>query len=64
MTWLREQIAAFDPALVRLIELRYQRGWTLARVAESVGVSIGTIDGRLRRALRDLRRRATEQGHD
>jgi len=64
VTWLRQQIASFDPSLVRLIELRYQRGWTLARVAQSIGVSIGTIDGRLRRALRELRRRATEQGHD
>lgn len=54
---LREQIASMDPRLARMIELRYEGGWTLARIAEAMGLSIGTVDGRLRRALRDLRTR-------
>lgn len=54
---LREQIASLDPRIARMIELRYEGGWTLARIAETMGLSIGTVDGRLRRALRDLRLR-------
>lgn len=53
--WLGEQIAQMDPALARAIDLRYSRGWTLARVASALGISIGSVDGRLRRALRTLR---------
>lgn len=52
---LREQIAALDPQIVRMIELRYEGGWTLAKIAEAMGLSVGTVDGRLRRALRGLR---------
>jgi len=62
--WIQEQIAKFDPELVRLIDLRFQRGWTLRRISESLGLSIGTIDGRLRRALSDLRLQAMDQWHD
>jgi len=53
-----------DPALVRLIELRYLHGWTLARMAQTLGLSIGTIDGRLRRALDHIRRQAQEVRDD
>jgi DNA-directed RNA polymerase specialized sigma24 family protein len=49
-----------DPALARAIDLRYSRGWTLARVASALGLSIGSVDGRLRRALRTLRSMAAE----
>jgi RNA polymerase sigma factor (sigma-70 family) len=59
--WLEAQIARLDPAIVRMIEWRFERRWTLARIGEALGLSIGTIDGRLRRALRDLRERATEE---
>jgi RNA polymerase sigma factor (sigma-70 family) len=58
---LRKQIAALDPQIVRMIELRYEGGWTLAKIAEAMGLSIGTVDGRLRRALRDLRKRREEK---
>jgi RNA polymerase sigma factor (sigma-70 family) len=57
--WLVEQIAQFDPQLVRIIELRYEQRWTLAKIAGAVGLSIGTVDGRLRRAIGELRRRAS-----
>jgi RNA polymerase sigma factor (sigma-70 family) len=62
--WLKHQIKRFDPQLVQLIEMRYQRNWTLARIAEQLGLSIGTVDGRLRRALKQLRERATEDASD
>jgi len=59
--WLRAEIAKLDPDIVRLVELRFDRRMTLARMSETLGLSIGTIDGRLRRALKELGARALEQ---
>ena len=44
-----------------MIELRFEQRWTLGRIGTLFGLSIGTIDGRLRRALKELRDRATEE---
>jgi RNA polymerase sigma factor (sigma-70 family) len=60
IAWLGEQIGRMDPALARAIDLRYSRGWTLTRVASALGLSIGSVDRRLRRALRTLRSMAAE----
>lgn len=58
--WLKQRLEEFDPQLVQMIELRYQRRWTLKRIGEMFGLSVGTIDGRLRRAIQQLRQRAAE----
>ena len=58
--WLRRAIQSLDPQLVEIIELRFENRWTLARIANRLGLSIGTLDGRLRRALNHLRQRARE----
>jgi len=55
IAWLRSQLAAMDPELVRLIDLKFDAGWTLAKIGQALGLSIGTIDGRLRRAIGRLR---------
>lgn len=60
IAWLRREIGLMDPELVRLIELRFEERWTLARIGARLGLSVGTIDGRLRRALQHLRDRARE----
>jgi len=64
IAWLRERIERLDPEIVRLIELRYERGWTLRRIAERLGLTTGAVDGRLRRALRTIRRQTEAEGHD
>ncbi len=64
LAWLREQLLALDPPLVRLIELRFVQGWTLARIAQLLGLSVGTVDGRLRRVLDRIRRQAGEMPND
>jgi RNA polymerase sigma factor (sigma-70 family) len=64
LAWLRAQLLALDPALVRLIELRFVHGWKLARIAQWLGLSVGTVDGRLRRALDRIRRQAVEMSND
>jgi RNA polymerase sigma factor (sigma-70 family) len=60
LAWLRSELAALDPGLVRVLELRYGEGWTLARLGQLLGLSTGAVDGRLRRALVHLRSRAGE----
>jgi RNA polymerase sigma-70 factor (ECF subfamily) len=60
LQWLRSQISSLDPQIIRLIELRFQDRWTLARIGEMLGLSTGAVDGRLRRALSELRSRAAE----
>lgn len=63
LAWLHQEIASLDPQISKMIELRYEQRWTLARIARALGLSIGTVDGRLRRALRELRKRATRNDH-
>jgi RNA polymerase sigma factor (sigma-70 family) len=60
VAWLREQLSRLDPGLVEVIELRYRHDWTLAAIGARLGVSAGTIDGRLRRALGRMRDPARE----
>ena len=60
LAWLRAELLRLDPRLVELIELRYARRWTLAAIGARLGVSAGTVDGRLRRALARVRTRARE----
>ena len=54
---LRGEIARLDPELAQLIDLRFTQRLTLGRIAERLGLSIGTVDGRLRRLLKTLRSR-------
>jgi RNA polymerase sigma-70 factor (ECF subfamily) len=61
LAWLRGQLDRLDPEIARMIDLRYRRRWTLERIAQQLGISIGTVDGRLRRALRRLRESAPEE---
>jgi RNA polymerase sigma factor (sigma-70 family) len=64
VAWLRGELARLDPRLVELIELRYEKQWTLAAIGARLGVSAGTVDGRLRRALGRMRERAREAFDD
>jgi RNA polymerase sigma factor (sigma-70 family) len=60
LQWLHNQIAALDSETARLFDLRFQKSWTLARIARWFGLSVGAIDGRLRRAIGRLRELAKE----
>jgi len=60
--WLRQEIDALDPVLAQMLDLRFDTGWTLARIGRLFGLSAGTVDGRLRRVLKKLRSRAEEEG--
>lgn len=58
LAWLRDEIERMEPALGQMFRLRYHDGWTLTRIANLLGVSIGSVDGHLRRALDQVRLRA------
>jgi RNA polymerase sigma factor (sigma-70 family) len=64
LAWLEQTLRTVDPKLARMIELRYWRGWTLARIAGRLGLTTAAVDGRLRRALRSLRDAAREAWDD
>ena len=59
--WLEKQIAAIDPHIVELINLRFEKNFTLQKIAEMFGLPIGNIDGRIRRALAKLRTAAQKE---
>jgi RNA polymerase sigma factor (sigma-70 family) len=60
LAWLRGELQRMEPGIVELIELRYEKRWTLAAIGARLGVSTGTVDARLRRALGRVRERARE----
>jgi RNA polymerase sigma factor (sigma-70 family) len=64
IAWLEEKLRLVDPKIAELIELRFSRGWTLARIAGRLGLTTATVDGRLRRALNSLRHAAREEWDD
>jgi len=64
LLWLRDQVADLDPEIARIVDLRFHQSWTLAKIARVFGLSIGTIDGRLRRAIKHLRGLAREEFDD
>jgi RNA polymerase sigma factor (sigma-70 family) len=61
LAWIKQQIEKLDPKIVQIIDWRFEQRWTLARIASRLGVSIGTVDGRLRRALKEIRTAALEE---
>lgn len=62
LDWLRAEISRLDPAIIRMLELRFENQWTLREIGERLGLSSGSVDGRLRRALRLLRDRGDLHG--
>ena len=58
--WLAAQIETLEPSLAQIFRLRFNEGWTLARIAGSLRTTTSQIDGRLRRAIATLRANARE----
>jgi RNA polymerase sigma-70 factor (ECF subfamily) len=53
---IREALAALPPDQQRVIELAYFDGYTQARIAEMLGIPLGTVKTRTLAAMRKLRR--------
>ncbi len=58
MLWIEEQLRATAPEIRQLLSLRYRLGWTLREIAGHLGIKTGAVDGRIRRALEELRKHA------
>lgn len=62
--WLHGQLLSLDVGDAHLMTLRFRLGWTLQRIARSMGLKTGAVDGRISRILAGLRRKAQEDFHD
>lgn len=61
MLWIEDQLQSMSPELRRLISFRYRLGWSLRRIAETLGLKTGTVDGRIRRAVEKLQEKAKRE---
>ncbi len=53
--WIEQNLGQFSPELQRMFAWRYRLGWTLRRIGRRLGLKPGAVDGKLRRAIEDLR---------
>lgn len=60
LAWLEGELHRLDPKIYPLVILRYRLGWTLERIGRFLGLRPGAVDGRLRRAVHQLREKAME----
>ena len=61
LTWVEEQLKQLPNELVSMISLKYRMGWTLRQIGEKFGLKTGAVDGKIRRAIEDLKSQATEE---
>ena len=64
LQWIEDHLQRVDPDLRRMIRLRYRLGWSLKKIAERFGMKTGAVDGRIRRAVEQLKRKAELEYHD
>jgi RNA polymerase sigma-70 factor (ECF subfamily) len=58
MVWIEEQLRETAPEIRQLLSLRYRLGWTLKEIAGHLGMKTGAVDGRIRRAVEELKKQA------
>ncbi len=58
MAWIEEQLRETAPEIRQLLSLRYRMGWTLQKIAGHFGLKPGAVDGRIRRAVEELKKQA------
>ena len=63
MIWLEKQLLTLPPDTRKMIGMRYRLGWSLKRIAQRFGLKTGAVDGRIRRAVVQLRNRAEKDEH-
>jgi RNA polymerase sigma-70 factor (ECF subfamily) len=56
--WIEQELKELPDELQGLISLRFRWGWSLQRIGQRVGLHTGAVDGRLRRAIEKLRKKA------
>jgi RNA polymerase sigma factor (sigma-70 family) len=64
LQWIERQLSSYDDASARMLLMRHRFGWTLQRIGTALGLEPGAVDGRLRRLVGGLRRKAREERDD
>ncbi len=64
LRWLERELQSIGNANARLLLMRYRFGWTLQQIGFALGLKPGAVDGRLRRLVSMLRRRAGDHRHE
>lgn len=64
LAWLRSELSDTDDPATQLLVMRYRLGWTLESIGTALGLKAGAVDGRIQRAVAQLRRRAQETFED
>lgn len=59
IAWIESQLKELPASQRQLIELRYRLGWSLARIAQYLGLRTGAVDGRIRRTLDQIAKKAS-----
>lgn len=59
--WIEHELRSMTSLNAELLLMRYRFGWTLQQIGTALGLKPGAVDGRLRRLIGMLRRRAREQ---
>ncbi|MDB2685599.1 RNA polymerase sigma factor [Mariniblastus sp.] len=61
LTWVEEQLRQLPDELISMISLKYRMGWTLRQIGEKFGLKTGAVDGKIRRAIDELKSQAREE---
>lgn len=64
LIWLEDTINKMDRPSSQLLRWRFVHGWTLRRIAETLGLNVGAVDGRIQRLVRQLREQAERFDHE
>lgn len=62
--WIEEQLQQLPAELSSMISMKYRMGWTLRQIGEKFGLKTGAVDGKIRRAIENLKTRAWEEFDD
>jgi len=61
LAWVEEQLKELPGELGSMIGLKYRMGWTLREIGEKFGLKTGAVDGKIRRAMDDLKQKAVRE---
>jgi len=61
LAWVEEQLKELPDELGSMIGLKYRMGWTLREIGEKFGLKTGAVDGKIRRAMDDLKQKAVRE---
>ncbi|MGI9013084.1 MAG: RNA polymerase sigma factor [Phycisphaerales bacterium] len=64
IAWLQSELVKMDREALHLLDLRMRLGWTLGRIGRLLGISPGAVDGRVNRAVAQLRERSDKEFRD